>query len=301
MVCAALSMMAAPALAKKKHRKLQSHFGPVSTVTAVGNTTAAAGDVSTATATCPSGTEAVGGGFSAPFTMSSAPAVNSSYRSSPQSWRVEAQIYFSAGAATAFAYCRSVPRPVTDVTTTTNLGPYPTTTAVSASCPAGSQLIGGGIQTATGTGPNNFGTPIVNMSKAAGTWTAAAVNNGSIPVPLTAHVYCVQGIRQPTTVESNRSGGVDPYGTVSATTGSCPVPPKAKKGKKGKNGKRKKRRQQPAQLLSAGGFSSASGSSPSNLPIFSESQISGTGWLATVANSSSGTVLQVTSQGICVG
>ncbi len=52
--CLWLVFSAAPALAKKKHKRPKG-LGPVVTATATGNTVGADGEISTADAVCPSG------------------------------------------------------------------------------------------------------------------------------------------------------------------------------------------------------------------------------------------------------
>jgi hypothetical protein len=272
----------------------------VTTVTATGNRITDAGQVSAAVATCPSGTVVVGGGFSAPFTTGDNIAVNSSYRSRLESWRVEAQVYFGEGSATSIAYCRRTAKQITDLSGAGTVpGPTDGVGTATASCPSGFQLIAGGFRTETNVGANNFAIPFASTSTAPGTWSVTAVNNSSTAIPLTAHAYCVQGIRPPTILEASNNAVVSAYSGVSATTGACPAPLKPKKGKKGK---KKKRKKVPAQVLSAGGFSTTDTPTSSGaFGIFSESKISGTGWLATDTNGFDPGNIQVTSQGICVG
>ena len=74
------------ALAKKKHKK-PKELGPVVTATAVGNTVGSPGEISTANAVCPSGLQAVGGGFLTPYDGSNSLEVTSSYRVTPGSWQ----------------------------------------------------------------------------------------------------------------------------------------------------------------------------------------------------------------------
>ena len=87
--CALLLLPASPALAKKKHKPKK--LGPVVTATATGNTVSSLGNVSTATATCPSGKQAVGGGFSVPLTSAKSLFVTSSFRSAPNAWTIAAR------------------------------------------------------------------------------------------------------------------------------------------------------------------------------------------------------------------
>jgi hypothetical protein len=300
--CAALALTASPAVAKKKHKKPQpTRLNVLTAVGAQGNFITAPGQISTATANCPSGTLAVGGGWNSPFTSSSSVVVTSSYRNTPQSWRVEGQVYFDPGSVAAVAYCRSVTKPISEASGSAIVpGPFPGRGTASATCPAGSQLISGGFQTPP-LGVNNFATPLANLRSGASTWSTTSVNNSSTPVPLTAYAYCLEGIRPPTVLETSSNGNAPAYGSVSGLTGKCPAPPKAKKGKKGKNGKRKKRRKLAPQVLSSGGFSTSTDPAGVPFPIFSQSLSFGDAWLATVSNAQASGDLQVTSQGICVG
>jgi hypothetical protein len=191
---AVILLLPGSALAKKKHKKPKG-LGPVVTVTANGPTVTTPA-TSTAEATCPSGLQAVGGGFSAPFNGDTANlVVTESYRSSPTTWRVTALAGDGTGAATAFAYCRRNNRVVTDATATATT---PSGTAQSAEaqalCPAGVAAISGGFQitigpgTATaipmesiGGGPTPGGTPPV------GNWSVIARNIAPPSETITAH------------------------------------------------------------------------------------------------------------------
>src|SRR5262245_12849864 len=112
--CLSVAVFAAPAEAKKKHKK--KGLGPVVTATATGNPTNSDGQVSTAVASCPSGKQAVGGGYTLPpVTGVNRLFVVSSERSGTQAWTVTALNKDGSGAVTAYAYCRNSNRAVTDV------------------------------------------------------------------------------------------------------------------------------------------------------------------------------------------
>jgi hypothetical protein len=292
-VVGGLSIAAAPAVAKKKHKKKPPAFGPVVTATATGNTTTAADETSTAVANCPAGTQAVGGGFSAtPPGGTNFFSVFASFRSSPTSWTVKGYNQTGNGTATAYAYCRKTTKSITDVTGSATIpAPFGTGTAT-ATCPSGTQLIGGGFDSTT-QAPGSVGFPQINMSTSPGSWTVKSFNNAFDELGLTAHAYCVAGIRASLVLQKTASGSPGPTEALSASTDSCPAPPKPKK----KKGKKKRKRPQ-ARLLSAGGF--AFGSTPVQLPVFTENRISGTGWLASATQYGPSEPLSVTTQGFCV-
>jgi hypothetical protein len=289
----AILLLPGSALAKKKHQKpvLQ---GPVVTVTAMGNTASGFDEDSTAVATCPTGTVALGGGFSTPFDSATALAVFNSYRSGANSWTVDAVRFTGAGAATAFAYCRRASRPISDVTATGTIPDGGQSGSASATCPAGSHLIGGGFQSSRAPA-GTVAYARSNMSTASDTWSLVDVNGSgaSGSRTITAHAYCLPGIRPPTILTATTSALLAENATGSITSPACPVPRKVK----AKRGKRRKKK--PRKLLSAGGYA---GPPPTATPggQFSASHIAGTGWLAAFVNNTgpSGTE-QITSQAIC--
>ena len=285
-------MCPASALAKKKHKK-PSH-GPVVTASALRNTASTPGSISTATAFCPSGLQAVGGGYSAPFTTDGRVAVLDSFRSGLTSWTVDGIANAFPGAVTSFVYCRRNNRTITDLPGTAAVpGTNGANATASANCPSDTRLIGGGFQTTHGPDPLEFLVTTTDMSVTPGAWSVTAFNNGnSSPQTLTAHAYCMSGIKAPRVLSSTVSTTVAPRGSASATTPACP---RAKKTKK-------KRRRKPARRLSAGGFSTPPPTSPSNpIPLFTDSHISGKAWLVTAVDAGGpGGALPVTSQGFCV-
>jgi hypothetical protein len=120
----------------------------------------ASGGVVTASATCPSGQQLIGGGFTAAPNGTALVAVTDNYPSSPNTWKVSAQVgeQASPGEVIALAYCFTTPNVQLGLTTVTGntVAPPPTSplspggvqisfsapgTAV---CPAGSVLTGGG-------------------------------------------------------------------------------------------------------------------------------------------------------------
>jgi hypothetical protein len=292
--CLLLAAVPAQALAKKKHKK-QTLQGPVVTVSAVGNTASGFDEDSTAVATCPTGTVALGGGFSAPSDSVNALAVFDSYRSGIDSWTVVGVRFRGNAAATAFVYCRKATRSIDDVTGTGTIPSGGQSGGASATCPPGSHLIGGGFQSSREPG-DTVAYALTNMSSAPETWSLVDVNGSGASGnrAITAHAYCLTGIRPPTFLSATTSPLLAVNAAGSITSPACPVPkkPKAKKGKK--------RKKKPRKLLSGGGYA---GPSPTANPsgLFSASQIAGAGWLATLVNTTGPTgTLPITSQAICL-
>jgi hypothetical protein len=300
--CVALALSASPAHAKKKKRKSAS-LGPVVAVSAQGNDTTALGQRSSAIAVCPPGTIAVGGGFTTTFMPAGGGAigVDNSFRSSNESWQVTGENIAGSGAVTAHAYCRRGRLPVVDVAGTAPIaGATFAVGSATASCPSGTQLIGGGFQTTRGPNGGDIAFPFANSRTGPQTWTVSSSNNTTSPQTLTAHAYCLAKIRAPTAVGGASAAVVAPLGSVAAVSSACPTPKKPKgKNKKGK----KRRKKQSAQVLSAGGFSSPPPGSGNPVPVYIDSRAGSGVWLATAVNgsvfSSSGALL-VSSQGLCL-
>jgi hypothetical protein len=184
--CLALAVSASPASAKK-HKKPKG-LGPVVTETATGPTATTPGTSSAASATCPSGLQAVGGGFSAPFTSTGALVVTESYRDSRRSWRVSAVVVSGTGAATAYAYCRSKTLRVTDVAQTGTLASGPgENKLVEADCAPKAVALSGGFQMTSGPVPAHLpipeesigGGPVRGGTPPVGYWDVVAQNSNT--------------------------------------------------------------------------------------------------------------------------
>ena len=288
---AALVLSPGSALAKKKHKK-PNRLGAVVTVTAIGNVVSGTGSASTAVANCPAGTRVFGGGFSLAQGDPQTTAVFESYRSAPGSWTVSVLTSGpNSGAAAAYGYCRKSAKAITEVTASSpvaiGLGQPG---SASASCPAGTRLVAGGFQSTSTPGTKFVSLPQTSMSSSPSTWSVASVNNGAQSQTLTAHAYCLSGIRAPTVVSAETSATLSQDQTLTATSSACPIPPKPKKGKK----------KRPRQLLSAGGFSTPARTTQPFV-LFTSSLAGPSGWTAT-ADSITPTpgAFSVTSQGICV-
>jgi hypothetical protein len=296
---AVILLLPGSALAKKKHKKPKG-LGPVVTVTAAGPTATTSGDFSVADATCPSGLQAVGGGFSAPFNDTTAAfVVTESYRSSASTWRVRALDGDGEGAATAYAYCRRNSRTITDATATASTADgFGQSAKAQALCPPGVAAISGGFQITSGPGGTTAvptesagGGPIPGGIPPVGYWAVVA-QNISTSQTITAHVYCMAGIKLPAFQQNQVSGFVARPDSVIASS-SCPATKKPKKGKK-------KRKKKPAQLLSAGAFYSPfTPGSTSVFPIHTESHIAGNAFIDRAVNNGTGGTLTVQSQAMC--
>jgi hypothetical protein len=294
--CLALAVSASPASAKKHKRP--KGLGPVVTATAAGPTATTPGSTSAASATCPSGLQAVGGGFSAPFTPAAALVVTESYRSSRSSWHVSGVVVSGAGAATAYAYCRRKTLAVTDVAVTDTLASGPGESKLAeADCAPKAVALSGGFQMTSGPVPAHLpipeesigGGPVRGGTPPVGHWDVVAQNSNTGAQTITAHVYCATGIRVPSFRQDQGSATVPVLGSLTETS-VCPRAPKAKKSKK--KGKR------PKQLLSAGAFYSPF--APGVLPVHTDSRIVGNGFIDTAVNGGSVTgTMTVQSQAIC--
>ena len=287
--CLVLAVSATPALAKKKKKAVLQ--GPVVTASATGNTASATGEVSTAVASCPKGKVALGGGFSAPWDPASALGVFESYRSGTRSWTVSAFRSAGSGAASAFVYCRKATKAVTDASASATVPSGSGETAgASATCPSGSRLISGGFQSSRGPDTVALAFALVNMSTGPGTWSISDVNNSVGAQTITAHAYCLAGIKSPRILNATNSPTLAQGVIGSTNSPSCPAP--KRKGKKKKK---------PAKLLSGGGYA---GPLPPAAPagIATESHTAGRSWLTSTANiTGPNAPLAITSQAICVG
>ena len=287
--CLLLVLPATPALAKKKHKK-PAKLGPVVTATATGSTITS-GD-STVTATCPSGKQAVGGGFSVPIDSTNVLFVISSYRSAPNAWTIVALHSKGSGAATAFAYCRNANKSITDVATN---GTVPSGQGMaadaSAACPAGTQLVSGGFQFTHGASLGDYALPTSSLAiNTSPHWMVQAVNNTTGAHAFTVHAYCMAKIAAPTYVDSNSSPVLAKFATGALSSPTCPTTKPKKKGKK-------KPKKKPAQLLSAGGFASQA---TVPIEIFSDSRLNSNVWLNSGPNvTGPAGSIHLTSQGIC--
>jgi hypothetical protein len=302
-LCLLLALPATPALAKKKHKKPKG-LGPVVTATAAGNTASTPGQISNADAVCPSGLQAVGGGFSTPYDAANAVEVTSSYRSSASTWSVSGVDAIGSGAVTSYAYCRRSKPAITDFSASSPLASgFGHNTLVEADCPPGVPAVSGGFQTTTGPlaaqavtiESSAGGGPVAGGTPSVGYWRVAAQNNASGAQTVTAHVYCMSGIKVPAFRQDQGSATVPQLGSFSQSS-SCPATPKPKKAKKGK----KKRKKRPPQLLSAGAFYAPfTPGATEVIPVHVESRIVGGAFIDRAVNAGFGGTLTVQSQAMC--
>jgi hypothetical protein len=299
--CLLLVLPTAPALAKKKHKKPKG-LGPVVTATSTGPVVTTG--TSTASAKCPTGLQAVGGGFSAPYDGTNFILVTQSYRSAPDTWQVTGFNEGGSGAATAYAYCRHPTKPITEGTGTATIpSGFGNTAQAEADCPPGVAAISGGFQITNGTGPGQTaiaewsigGGPVAGGTPAVGNWMVTAQNGSAGAQTVTVHVYCMAGIKAPAFQQAQGSATVPLLGSLTETA-ACPPAPKVKKTKG-----RKKRRKRPAPLLSSGAFYSPfTPGGTTVIPVHIESRIVGSGFVDRVLNAGSQTgTLTAQSQAMC--
>jgi hypothetical protein len=231
----AMLAFAGTADAKKKKKK---NLGPVVTATATATGTGGASNIISATATCPSGTKAVGGGFSLPPLAPGLLAVGlgtASHKVGTTQWLSSAQILGSPSGSvvlTTNVYCRKGAPATTSVSTPTALpqvggtSPVPVT-ASNATCPAKTVQMSGGF----------------TVDRIAGSGTTLPLSSSRLD-PLT---WQATGL----STEAGR--------TLTSQV-DCAKQPKAKKGKKSEAAKKKKQKlKSPVEVT--GDTSSAGGAS----------------------------------------
>ena len=204
---------------------------------------------------------------------------------------------------TSYAYCRRSTPAITDVSNSAPLASgFGNNALVEADCPPAVPAVSGGFQTTTGPLPAQAvttessagGGPVAGGSPSVGYWHVVAQNNAGGAQTVTAHVYCMSGIKVPALRQDQGAAFVPQFGTLSQAS-RCPPVPKAKK-KKGK----KKPKKRPAQLLSAGAFYSPFTPGASTvIPVHVESRIVGGTFVDRAVNGGTGGTLTVQSQAMC--
>ena len=277
----------AAADAKKKKKKPKS---PPVTVVSATKSTSADGELATVTATCPAGKIAVGGGFTSPLLISGTALtdlhiVYESRRIGDSSWEVSGGREHSSGAApsvplTAIADCRSTTlstkkpkkasaakkkkRKVLRITEVSATG-APAATAqqstATATCPVGTQAIGGGFSSTPDpklTGSSSFPVFFADYRSSPTTWFSGFTNSGAINHSVTSYAYCAAGLNPRETTVSFTVPASSMAGIQSKTlpSPSCP------KG----------------LALLGGGFNSTAPTSGGPLPIWTRSGPAGPTW-----------------------
>ncbi len=298
----------ASADAKKKHKKPKS---PPVTVVSATKSTSANGELATVAATCPAGKIAVGGGFTAPLqnsgsTLTDLYIVYESRRAGDNGWQVSGARVHSGGTApslplTAIVDCRSTAlttkkpkkasaakkkkRKILRISEVSAAGsPAPVSgsesTAV-ASCPAGTQAIGGGFSSSPE--PNLGSTasfPVFSGSYRSSptTWLSAFVNSGSTAHTVTSFAYCAAGLK----LSETSAAFTVPASSMVELSSKTLATPSCPKGR----------------ALLGGGFNSTRPASPGPFPIWTKSGPAGSTWEVGMSNLSE-VEDSLTSQGIC--
>jgi hypothetical protein len=248
----------ASADAKKKHKKAKS---PPVTVVSASRPTSADNDHVTVTATCPSGLIAVGGGFLTPtvFDMGSPTDINVPYvsrRSGENAWQVSAVREDTNGVGpdllvTTSVDCRS--RTLAGKKTTgkkagaakkkkkrkltvteassssTALGSSGSQGTATATCPGGTQALGGGFSSSPSP---SLSDPLAypffwgDYRNSPTTWLAAMSNVGTTPRTVTSYAYCAAGLKIAET-----SADVTLPGSESSASSATAVTPGCSKGR----------------------------------------------------------------------
>jgi hypothetical protein len=297
----------ASADAKKKHKKPKS---PPVTVVSATKSTNADGELATMVATCPAGKIAVGGGYISPLlisgtTLTDLYIVYESRRLGDNSWQVSAGREHSGGPTpslplTATVDCRSTAlttkkpkkasaakkkkRKVLRISEVSVAGSPATSgndSTATASCPAGTQALGGGFSSSPApdlAGSTSFPVFFASYRSSPATWLSAFLNSGATAHAVTSYAYCAAGLKLKETdatftVPASSMAGIE---SKTLPTPSCP------KG----------------LALLGGGFNSARPASMGPLPIWTKSGPAGSTWEVGMYNISL-VEDSLTSQGIC--
>lgn len=239
-------------------------------------TVASGADGSTA-ARCPSGSEGVAGGFSAPGfdpTARTGPAILlfASHRDGDRNWDVAGHNFHEAspspaatepgsGQLSAYVYCDKSDPQLFVRSKSTTVDPQ-TTGSAQADCPTGAKAVSGGFADPAA-GPLGTTFPYTSMRTGARSWKVSAYNPAGMPRKLTALVTCDRA--QPRRVTRSRQGTVD---QLKRLTLNVPCP----------NG---------AHVVSGGYSSTAEASSESITAAFSftSKRASPTAWAVSAAGS----------------
>ena len=277
----------AAADAKKTKKKPKS---PPVTVVSATKSTSADGELATVAATCPAGKIAVGGGFTSPLlvsgtTLTDLYIVYESRRIGDNSWEVSGGREHSGGAApsvplTATVDCRSTTlstkkpkkasaakkkkRKVLRVSEVSATGATAATgeqSSATATCPAGTQAIGGGYSSSPPphlTGSNTFPVFFANYRSRPTSWLATFTESGNTPRSVTSYAYCAAGLK----LGETSSSFTVPASTMAGIASKTLPSPSCPKG----------------LALLGGGFNSSAPASMGPLPIWTKSGAAGPTW-----------------------
>lgn len=285
----------------KKKKKPKS---PPVTVVSASQNTSADGQLITVTATCPAGQLAVGGGYTAPLLASGTSltdlnVVYESRRVGDNGWQVSAAREHSGGSApslpvTASVDCRTATlkkkkgrkkRKTLQISEVSAAGQLSSgsggQSTATATCPAGTQALGGGFSSAPApilTGSTSFAVFFASYKSSPTTWLAAFTNSGSTQRAVTSYAYCASGLKL-TDLSAASTLPASSVGMLQSTTLASPNCPKGKS-------------------LLGGGFNSSAPGPAGPLPILTGSAAAGPSWHFTVYNLSE-VPDNLVSQGIC--
>jgi hypothetical protein len=151
-------------------------------------------DDGTATAHCPDGLTAISGGWRgvAPQRGRARMVAFRSKRAGTDGWRVSAEneIFKGSEDLVAYAYCAETEVPPTAAVRKLRMEGF-NLFSVGSSCPAGSQAIAGGFDTATRHGHSVGASVAASRRKKAGQRWKVTVLNGYHPRPMKVFAYCV--------------------------------------------------------------------------------------------------------------
>ena len=183
----------ATAAKKKKKRRLT-----VTEVSASSQSAASSGSQADATATCPTGTQALGGGFSSSPTPQLSGSVAfpifwTDRRTGPTTW--QAALSSSGNVArtvTSFAYCATGLKIAETSGSATLPGSGPAASsaaAVTPLCPGGKALLGGGFSNTPATATSAIAL-LSGSSAVNGSWRLDALNDSTIDGTIASFGYC---------------------------------------------------------------------------------------------------------------
>lgn len=170
--------------------KSKPNLASVSTTTKV-----AANQNGTATAQCPSGSEAVSGGWQSPpkVTGDDAFFAFTSERKGNRKWKVTAfnDDNNNAHKLRAFAYCDKSEPGLVERSKSTKVALMVSTT-LKVKCPNGGQAVSGGFESSPVDQPFDDAFTVTSRRKKTSTWSTSAYGNGDSTTkrPITAFAYC---------------------------------------------------------------------------------------------------------------